>query len=221
MENSRHVLVIGGNRFPFHRFEVHGSLIADMIPDAFDVTLTTEKESLTDLSEYDAVVDYLTDSTFTDAQQRGLLTFVEEGGGYLGLHCAADLTSIVSDDPDSHITHRDEPFSALRELVGGHFRTHPEQTTFDVRIVDHFHPVTANLSDLRVYDEPYVLDVDDDVRVLARMDHPDHADMPVVWTHNYEEGKVFYCSLGHDEASLTNGDVRSLIANAIRWLTRA
>ncbi|QLC34794.1 ThuA domain-containing protein (plasmid) [Halarchaeum sp. CBA1220] len=220
MTSARSVLLIGGNRFPFHRFETNGPLLADAIPDGIDVTRTTEKAALEDLSGYDAVVDYLTDSTLSDAQRDGLLDFVADGGGYLGVHCAADLTNTAADDPDAVIDAREEPFPELRELVGGHFLTHPEQTTYDVSVVDHYHPVTAALEDFAVHDEPYVLDVDDDVRVLARMDHPEHADMPVAWTNEYGDGRVFYSSLGHDEASLTNDAVRALLANAVRWVTR-
>lgn len=220
MAMSRRMLVIGGNRFPFHRFETNASYIADCLPSDLDLTLTTTKDDLRDLREYDAVLDYLTDSTLTDDQRDGLLSFVANGGGYLGLHCAAVLKTTTPTNPDAVVYHRDEPFPELRELVGGHFLTHPDQVTFDVRIVDHYHPVTASLSDLRVWDEPYVVDVDSDVRVLARMDHPEHADMPVAWTNQYEDGSVFYCSLGHDESAFTNNGVRALLANAARWVTQ-
>ena len=126
---------------------------------------------------------------------------------------------MVPEDPADVIDSREEPISKLRELIGGHFVTHPEQTTFHVRIVDHYHPITATRSDFRVWDEPYVLDVNKDIRVLARMDHPDHGDMPVAWTHKYGEGRVFYCSLGHTESSLTNPTVGDLLDSAVRWVS--
>lgn len=218
---DRRVLLIGGDRFPFHRFETNRPFLEAALPDDVAVTATTEKADLEDLSAYDAVVDYLTDSTLTDAQRHGLLSFVADGGGYLGVHCAADLTTTAPDDPDDLMDSRDEPFSELREFVGGHFLTHPAQTRFEVSVVDHYHPVTTTLTDFAVWDEPYVLDVDDDVRVLARMDHPEHADMPVVWTREHGDGDVLYCSLGHGEPSLTNAHVRTLLADGVRWLTTA
>lgn len=213
----RSVLAIGGNRFPFHRFEERGPEISAAFNDRIDVTLTTEKNDLIDLTEYDAVLDYLTDSSLTDDQREGLLSFIEAGGGYVGIHCASDLTSTESDDPTSVIDSRDDPFPALRKLIGGHFITHPEQTTLDIHVVDHHHPITASINDLTVWDEPYVVDVDDDVRVLARMDHPQHADTPVVWVKEYGNGRVFYNSLGHGTSSLTHDDVQSLIRKGTRW----
>lgn len=215
---SRSVLAIGGNRFPFHRFEARGPEIAAAFDDRIDVTLTTDKDDLVDPSEHDAVIDYLTDSSLTDEQLRGLLSFVEDGGGYAGIHCASDLTSTESDDPDDVIDFHDDPFPELRELIGGHFVTHPEQAALDVHIVDHHHPVTASMDHLTVWDEPYVVDVDDTVRVLARMDHPEHADTPVVWTKSYGDGRVFYSSLGHGTPSLTHEGVQRLVRDGTRWV---
>lgn len=217
MATERTVLAIGGNRFPFHRFEERGPLLAAALGDRVDVTLTTNKNALTDLADYDVVLDYLTDSSLTDAQRDGLLSFVEDGGGYVGIHCASDLTSTEPADPDDVIDSRDEPFPELRDLIGGHFITHPAQTAFDVHVVDQYHPITTDLDDIRVWDEPYVVDVDDDVRVLARMDHPEHADTPVVWVKDYGDGRVFYSSLGHGEAALTHDTVCDLIDRGVRW----
>lgn len=213
------VLAIGGNRFPFHRFEEMGPHIADALESKrVDVTLTTDRDDLVDLSGYDVVLDYLTDSTFTDEQQDGLLSFVENGGGYLGLHCASDLSSTVPEDPEDVIDKRDEPFPELLELVGGHFLTHPEKSTYDVRVVDSHHPITASLPDLRVFDEPYVVDVDPDaIRVLARMDHPEHADMPVVWVRDHGDGRVCYISIGHTVSTVTDPAVGALLRRAVRW----
>lgn len=213
----RSVLAIGGNRFPFHRFEERGPEIAATFGNRIDVTLTTNKDDLVDLSAYDAVIDYLTDSSLTDEQLEGILSFVDNGGGYVGIHCASDLTSTEPDDPEDIIDFHDDPFPELRELIGGHFITHPEQAALDIRVVDHYHPITAAMDDLTVWDEPYVVEVDDDVRVLARMDHPEHADTPVVWTNDYGDGRVFYSSLGHGTPSLTHDGVQRLIREGTRW----
>ncbi|KKF39047.1 glycosyl hydrolase [Halorubrum saccharovorum] len=213
----RSVLAIGGNRFPFHRFEARGPEISAVFDDQITLKLTTDKDDLVDLSGYDVIVDYLTDSSLTDEQLQGLLSFVEDGGGYVGIHCASDLTSTEPDDPDDVIDSHDNPFPELRELIGGHFITHPEQAALDIHIVDHHHPVTAAMDHLTVWDEPYVVDVDDTVRVLARMDHPEHADTPVVWTKSYGDGRVFYSSLGHSTPSLTHEGVQRLIREGTRW----
>jgi len=206
------VLVLGENTFPFHEIEAKADYFEDILAD-HDVTVTTDRDALT--GEYDVLVDFLTDSTLTDDQLEALLTHVEHGGGYVGVHCASDLTSTAPDDPEDVIDHREEPFPELRELVGGHFLTHPEQSEFGVEIVGE-HPVVAGVEDFSVFDEPYQVEVDDDVTVLARMDHPDLEDYPVVWT-NESEGRVAYISLGHTDETFETDAFRALLHNAVAW----
>jgi len=201
------VLIYGENNFDFHRLEEKGPVFESFLGDAgVDVTTTTALDALRAdrIPEYDAVVDYLTDAGLTDAQQEGLLGFVGGGGGYVGIHCAADVSSFV-----------DEPNEALERLVGGAFLGHPENATFGVRIVAD-HPVTAGVDDFEVFDEPYDLRWSDDVTVLAEMDHPD-LDVPVVWTRTEGDGRVCYCSLGHTDEAVGHESFQRLVVNAVRW----
>jgi len=215
-----HALVLGESTFPFHSFDEMGPQVAAALGDGVDATLTEDRDDLLDLSGYDLVVDYLTDSTLGDDQREGLLSFVEHGGGYLGLHCASDLTS--THDGEGGIAAREEPFPELRELIGGHFLDHPEQSTFAVELVDKDHPVTAGVSDFATFDEPYQVDCDEDrVHVLARMDHPDLEDYPVVWVRDHGAGRVCYASLGHTSESLEEPQYRTLLRNAARWVAGA
>lgn len=212
-------LVLGESTFPFHSFDEMGPHLEAALGDAVAAELTEDRDDLLKLSEYDLVVDYLTDSTLTDDQRASLLSFVESGGGYLGVHCAADITS--THDGSGGIDHRDEPFPEFHELIGGYFLDHPEQSTFGVGVVDD-HPVTEGVSDFEVFDEPYQVDYDADrIRVLARMDHPDLTDYPVVWVREHGDGRVCYASLGHTEESLEHPEYRRLLRNAASWVADA
>jgi type 1 glutamine amidotransferase len=206
------VLVLGENTFPFHEIEEKANYFESVL-DGHEVTVSTDRDDLT--GEYDVLVDYLTDSTLTDAQLDALLAHVEAGGGYVGVHCASDLTSTY--DPDDLIDSREEPFPELRELIGGHFLTHPEQSEFTVEVTGE-HPVVAGVADFSVFDEPYQVEVDDDVRVLARMDHPDLESYPVVWT-NESAGRVAYVSLGHTDEAFETDAFRRILENAVSWAT--
>lgn len=211
-------LVVGEARFPFHDVEKMGPHVEAALGDAADVTCSAERDALVSLSGYDLVIDYLTDSTLTRPQREGLTDFVARGGGYLGVHCAADLTSVG--DGDGGLDHRREPVPELRELVGGHFLDHPRQSTFGVEIVD-AHPVTEGVESFEVFDEPYEVEVDDDVCVLARMDHPGLPAYPVVWTRPYGDGRVCYASLGHTEEAFAHDEYRKLLRNAVGWVVDA
>ncbi|OVE83994.1 ThuA domain-containing protein [Natronolimnobius baerhuensis] len=213
-------LLIGETTFPFHSIDEKGPELAAAIGDAADVTTTTDRDALCDLSEYDVLIDYLTDSELTEDQLEGVLSFVRDGGGYLPLHCGADLISTAAADPDELLDQREEPVPELRAVIGGHFLTHPEESEFGVDILED-HPVTDGVEDFQIFDEPYQLDVDDgddsDLTILARMDHPDLEDYPIAWTRTEGDGRVCYISLGHTDEALQNESFRTLLRNAIAW----
>jgi type 1 glutamine amidotransferase len=212
-------LLIGENSV--HLFDEKAPLIEAALGDDVAVERTTDMAAFEDLAGYDVVVDYVTDNSLTEAQVAGLTAFVRDGGGYLPIHPAADLTSYIDDEGE--FRGRDEPVPEMRELIGGHFVGHPEQSTFGVRIVDGDHPVTAGVSDFEVYDEPYQLDVDEDrVDVLARMDHDElPEDYPVVWVHEVGSGRVCYSSLGHTDRALEHESHARILRNAVHWVADA
>ncbi|WP_459191123.1 ThuA domain-containing protein [Halosimplex sp. J119] len=208
-------LLIGENSI--HDFDAKAPLIESALGEEVDVDRTTDPAALADLGEYDILVDYVTDSRPVEANVEALRSFVRDGGGYLPLHCASDLTNYV--DEDGEFQSRDEPLPELRQLIGGHFLDHPEQSTFAVEIVDSDHPVTDSVSDFEVFDEPYQVDYDRDLTVLARMDHPDLDDAyPVLWVREVGEGRVCYSSLGHSDEALRNESHCRVLRNAVEWL---
>ncbi|MBR7092248.1 MAG: ThuA domain-containing protein [Clostridia bacterium] len=95
-------------------------------------------------------------------------------------------------------------------ITGAQFVAHPGggQTTYTVCMrPDCPDPLTDGIGDFEVTSEQYYLHVDPAVRVLATTRAP-MADgpfapngevlMPVVYTKRWGEGRVFYCSLGHN-----------------------
>ncbi|WP_317175754.1 ThuA domain-containing protein [Halomontanus rarus] len=211
-------LLLGENSI--HLFDEKAPALEAALGDDVTVETTTDFDRLTDLNGRDVVVDYVTDSSFTDAQLAGLRSFVADGGGYLAVHCAGDLTNYIDDD--GTFRSRETPVPPLRDLLKGHFLTHPEPSTFGVNVVSE-HPITEGVSDFEVYDEPYQVDCDEaDVDVLARMDHPSlETAYPVVWSHEYDDGRVCYNSLGHTDEALAHESTRRLLANAVRWVATA
>ena len=95
-------------------------------------------------------------------------------------------------------------------LTGGQWVSHPggDGVEYMVNIRRGSSPLIEGLEDFSVRSEQYYLHVDPAIEVLATTRFPlvnfYHAsnkpiDMPVVWTKYWGVGRVFYCSLGHQD----------------------
>lgn len=123
------------------------------------VTMAEDPAQLIDLDRYSVVVFLNTSGTVLDDRSRAALeAYVRGGGGWVGVHAAAD-------------TEYDWPFYG--ELVGARFARHPAVQPLTVRVVDRDHPATGPLpAEWRITDEPYDFRARPGagVRVLARLD---------------------------------------------------
>lgn len=176
------------------------------------------------LSGFDTVVWALaTGDTLSDAQKASFRGFVEQGGGYVGLHSAGDA---------SHTW----PWYA-RELIGATFIGHPLEPgvrSGTVAIEDAGHPATAHLpARWHRNDEWYSFDgsVRGRFHVLATLDEstyvPGHwndgvalamgDDHPIAWSRCVGEGRAFYTALGHTAESYDEPAMRQHIAGGIAW----
>jgi type 1 glutamine amidotransferase len=205
-----HVLLIGENHFDFHRLDDKRAAFEAILgqTDGIDLTVTTDREALSPgrLAEYDVVVDYLTDPPEDAAE--ALRAFVREGGGFVGLHSAADVSTFV-----------EEPVDEIAALVGGRFVGHPQVSTFGVRLTAREHPILDGLEDFTIEDEPYdvTLESTADVTVLAEMEHPELAGTPVAWVRQEGDGRVFYCSLGHTQSAFETSSFRTMLRQGVLW----
>jgi type 1 glutamine amidotransferase len=164
------------------------------------------------LAPYRAVVFLsTTGNVLDDAQQAALERFVRGGGGYVGVHAAAD-------------TEYDWPWYG--RLVGAYFASHPPGLqTGTFRVLDKSHPATQGLPDRwERTDEFYNFkQMNPDVRVLVTVDEttyrggtngPNH---PMAWYHAYDGGRAFYTALGHTDASFAEPLFLAHLLGGIRW----
>ena len=120
--------------------------------------------------------------------------FVDNGGGLIGIHCAADTLKTTPE---------------FYTLLGGSFAGHPWNANDAVvlRGLDPDHPVSRPLGGRRALKEEIYrfnnFDADT-VRVLVSLDTeatPKKVGgaVPVVWVKDQGQGRVVYTSLGHNE----------------------
>lgn len=135
-----------------------------------------------------------------------LLAFVRDGGGFVGLHCAAD----------SH-----PGWDEYTAMLGGRFASHPPYGRILVRVDAPAHPVTAGLPyELSLEDEFYHLehlDLDEAAVLMTGISPAGGARRPVTWVKPWGAGRVVYTILGHDAATHGNPRYRQLVGQALEW----
>ncbi|WND33162.1 ThuA domain-containing protein [Streptomyces sp. BB1-1-1] len=180
----------------------------------FTVDATEDAQAFTtgNLAQYEAVVFLsTTGDVLNGAQQTAFEQYIQGGGGYVGIHAAAD-------------TEYDWPFYA--GLAGALFHSHPAIQTATVEVEDRAHDATAHLgSTWQRTDEWYNYRTNPrtTAHVLASLDESSYSggnmngDHPIAWCKDYEGGRAFYTGGGHTDESYTDPAFRRHLLGGVRW----
>ncbi|MFJ5049939.1 ThuA domain-containing protein [Streptomyces sp. NPDC088719] len=179
-----------------------------------DSTESAAQFTTSNLARYDAVAFLSTTGDVLNAeQQKAFENYVATGGGYVGIHAAAD-------------TEYDWEFYG--GLVGAYFDSHPQIQPATVRVEDHDHPATAHLDEeWQRTDEWYNYGTNprDKAKVLATLDETTYTggtmkgDHPISWCQTYEGGRSFYTGLGHTKEFYAEPAFRSHVLGGLRYAT--
>ncbi|HXI27094.1 MAG TPA: ThuA domain-containing protein [Vicinamibacterales bacterium] len=178
----------------------------------FTVTAT---ETLTDVSasrlaSTDVLMFALTtgELAFDDTQKAAIVSFVDRGGGFIGVHSATDT---LYQWPD------------YGRLVGAYFKEHPWTQTASVVVEDRSHPAAAGVeSPFRLLDEFYTFQRNPrgSVAVLLSLDPRSvnaDGDFPLAWTQSFGRGRSYYNALGHFDSTWNDPWFQRQLAAAILW----
>ncbi len=201
------------NERDVHLSESAGRLIGeDLAADGrYQLEMTTDLDAFAALpqSEHAAVVVYTTGcrDELQGAREAGLLQFVQAGGGFVGLHAAADSF---------------RGSRAYLEMLGGEFLNHPAHHEFAVRILDGDHYITRRIPDFPVFDELYRLQGFDPERCTVLADAGFRNERhPVVHVREQGRGRVAYLANGHTTQAWQTPAFRKLVTRAIAWTAGA
>lgn len=173
------------------------------------------------LSSYDVVAFVNTTGDVLDeAQQGALARYVTAGGGFVGVHAAAD-------------TEHDWPWYG--DLVGARFVNHPEvpleaELRIDSAGADH-QSVAHFQETFRFTDEWYNFDRNPrgTSTVLLTVDEADFTvpntppgpsmgpDHPIAWFHSVQRGRAFYTNLGHRPQTWGDARFTTHLLEGMRW----
>jgi type 1 glutamine amidotransferase len=175
----------------------------------FEVDATENSGAFTDenLENYDVVIFLCTTGdVLNDAQQAAFERYIQDGGGYAGIHSASDT---------------EYDWAWYGGLVGAYFRDHPgvagvnaqfQVASMDVE--DRKSEATKRLPRRWTREEEWYnfrTNPRDSVHVLLSVDEstydprgysqpggsPGMGDHPISWCQDYDGGRAFYTALGH------------------------
>jgi cytochrome c len=161
--------------------------------------------SLDNLLQFDAVVFLnTTGDVLNEEQQLALEHYIQAGGGFVGIHAAADTEWEVGD------------WHWYWRLVGGIFNGHPSDPSnvqnAKLIVVNKQHASTQTLpASFELADEWYDFKNLNSARTdLIVVDEATYQGgkqgkyHPVAWFHDYDGGRAFYTNLGHSIETYSN-----------------
>jgi type 1 glutamine amidotransferase len=181
---------------------------------SFTVTATEDAAVFTtaNLAQYEAVVFLsTTGDVLNPAQQTAFESYIRGGGGYVGVHAAAD-------------TEYDWPFYG--QLVGAWFASHPAIQQVNSKTENRAHPATAHLPQTWTRTDElynYQTNARGTARVLATLDETSYSggsmggDHPITWCKTIDAGRSFYTGFGHTQQSYAEPAFRSQLLGGIRY----
>ncbi len=166
---------------------------------------TTEDASVfnqKDLEQYNVIVFLSTTGDILNAEQENALRqFMQAGGGWLGIHAAADT---------------EYEWSWYNELVGAYFDGHPSDPNVrqaTIVLEDSTHLSTAHLPQRwERSDEWYNYRNMQAFQTLMRLDESTYEggtngdNHPIAWYREFEGGRMFYTGGGHTDESFAEPD---------------
>lgn len=178
----------------------------------FDVDTTELAEAFTEenLKKYNAVIFLsTTGDVLNQAQQNDFMRFIQAGGGYVGIHAAADT---------------EYDWYWYGKLVGAYFQSHPENQEAIFRKVKPFGDGINLPEEWKRTDELYNYKrISDDIQVLYTLDESSYhggengENHPIAWYHDFDGGRSFYTGMGHTNESYQDSLMLDHIYQGIKY----
>ena len=210
------LLITGDDVAPFHIWREMSEATREVLVTTgrFDVKVCEDPlilESKTALGAYDVIAFLMFNRSvpmITEAAQKNLLDFVNNGKGFFVQHLASASFG------------KWEEFGVLcgRKWVMG-TSGHGPRSVFEVKIADDQHPITQGMKDFKVDDELYAkLQGTGPIQVLVEADSDwSKRTEPLVFTSKYGKGRVVQNAFGHDRKAIMTPEVQKIIARGVEW----
>ncbi|MEO0414030.1 MAG: ThuA domain-containing protein, partial [Verrucomicrobiota bacterium] len=191
----------------------------------FEVTISDDLAQFEpdNLSQYDAVclnnTTHLQKGFVKPALRNNLIEFVKKGGGLVAIHSATD-----------------GGWEEYTDMIGGNFDGHPwgANGTWSIANEDPTHPIVKDVYGGKTFllkDELYQYKTFDrsKVRVLLSVDMAsfqnlgrgekrDDGDYALAWVRDFDQGRIFVSSLGHNKEIFYNPEILKMWVEGFRFV---
>ena len=183
--NPMKLLVFVGTEGIYHDHEGQGRFLSELLnrETLIEAEFSQDYAIMANgLQAYDATLFFTDVGTFTQEQERGLLEFIESGGGFFGLHTA---DASFRNNADYH------------QMLNGFFDGHSPYMDFTVTIVDASAPIAIGLKDFTVTDELHYLkhDPSRSHHIMEAYDPGRDETHVMAYRHMHGQGRVFFFAL--------------------------
>jgi len=211
-------LVVRGGWEGHFPVEASDGYAAELKARDYQVTLSDTLDSYLDedlLRDTDLIVQCWTMGSISREQLAGLSGAVRAGAGFAGWH-GGIIDSFRAE-------------TGYHAITGGQFVHHPKGfVDYRVRPLPDKGPIVAGLGEFAVHTEQYYVHVDPTIDVLAVTEFVDDPDLPgaagtvlpVTWTRQWGQGRVFVTTLGHRPADFEVPETHQMITRGLLWATR-
>ncbi len=169
-----------------------------------------------ELAKYKVVIFAQTTGDVLNAEQQAVFErFIRAGGGFVGIHSAADT---------------EYEWEWYTRMVGHMFRQHPAVQTATLQVtnpnfpgMDRFAPRFLFTDEWYEFDEArvklnYLLSIDEKTYQVSKANQGRAPILrPLSWHHEYDGGRAFYTALGHLPETYTDPNFLHHLYGGIYW----
>jgi type 1 glutamine amidotransferase len=187
---------------------------------SIEFTETSTDFTKANLRQYDAIIwNNVSGNVLNENEEVAFKSFINEGGGYVGIHNAANAET-------------NWPWYV--DLLGGatflnHATGSHQIQSVSINLENDTDSITSHFADsFSRTDEWYnftsnptlvdqLLSIDESTLAGPNMG----GEHPITWKHEYDGGRAFYTGFGHTESSFSEPDVVTMFTEAVKWVATA
>ena len=176
----------------------------------YTVTHTEQSSDLVSLKYEVLVFLSPTGDVLNEMEQQHLQSFVEQGGGFVGIHSATDT---------------EYEWEWYGKLVGAYFKNHPKIQKAKISTINKKHISTSHLNETWEIEEEWYnyKNINPEITVLLNLEESSYEggengkNHPITWYHEFDGGRSFYTGLGHKPETYNDERFIKLLTGGILY----